>query len=567
MAVSDLEGSVDDGAAQQRQEQQLDAPPSARHLADVPLWRVQWVALPGHQEVLIVHVPHYTSMFERLFRGPRPWRYGHLYLPEGSANLGAPEFALRPGSKAPLAGTLMEVLQACRLGDGRLVVLAVGVCRLRVARETLGMPYSRADVELLLDAEEQQAMEPLALQALESVQGRLGHSGSDDGDSSSSSSSSEALSLASLMQAVPAAAQEAAAAYSQCWVDYELSDARPEEDASAGVIDGTRPGDAQVLGRRLAQLGGNEVLALPFFDAVTSAVRADALAAAMDAAAAEEPACGGGGAGSSGGSSSSGSGSSGAEAGSSTSTGSALKAALLAQRPVLRQTDAAAYAQATSAAASSILRQLQLQTSSSGGAELGQVAAAGRAAAGAPPALNTAAERGVELQAPADVLEADALTGQPDSPALALQLEAAVWREIDAVQALAGKLRSRASPLPEGVQCLRPPSLPVGEAAAAAAAADEAAAAAAAAATQAEAAGEQQAPAKERPVAPPDYPALRRAQRLSFACAALLANVNAAEGRQAWVEAGSVCTRLRLGLAALRKHRQVLAAVVAVEGL
>lgn len=58
----------------------------------------------------------------------------------------------------------MEVLQACRLGDGRLVVLAVGVCRLRVLRETQGLPYSRADAEVLLDAEEQAAMEPLALQ-------------------------------------------------------------------------------------------------------------------------------------------------------------------------------------------------------------------------------------------------------------------------------------------------------------------------------------------------------------------------------------------------------------------
>ncbi len=58
----------------------------------------------------------------------------------------------------------MEVLQACRLGDGRLVVLAVGVCRLRVVSETQALPYSRADVELLPDAEEREAMEPLALQ-------------------------------------------------------------------------------------------------------------------------------------------------------------------------------------------------------------------------------------------------------------------------------------------------------------------------------------------------------------------------------------------------------------------
>lgn len=36
--------------------------------------------------------------------------------------------------QAPLAGTLMEVLQAVRFADGRLLVLAVGVGRFRVAK-------------------------------------------------------------------------------------------------------------------------------------------------------------------------------------------------------------------------------------------------------------------------------------------------------------------------------------------------------------------------------------------------------------------------------------------------
>lgn len=103
------------------------------------------------------------------------------------------------------------------------------------------------------------------------------------------------------------------------------------------------------------------------------------------------------------------------------------------------------------------------------------------------------------------------------------------------MQALASKLRERASPLPAGLQCLRPP----------AAAADMAATA----------------------TAHPDWPTLRRLQRLPFAAVSLLANVSGSEGRQAFLEAPSVCARLRLALAALRKHRQVLAAVVAVEGL
>jgi hypothetical protein len=54
------------------------------------------------QDVLRVHVPHYCHMFNTLMRGPRPWRFGHLYLPDGSRNLGRDDFALQPGSKAPL---------------------------------------------------------------------------------------------------------------------------------------------------------------------------------------------------------------------------------------------------------------------------------------------------------------------------------------------------------------------------------------------------------------------------------------------------------------------------------
>ena len=60
---------------------------------------MQWAALPGNFEITHVHVPHYCAMFQRLFRGPRPHRFGHVYLPEGSKNLGNPEYALAPGTK------------------------------------------------------------------------------------------------------------------------------------------------------------------------------------------------------------------------------------------------------------------------------------------------------------------------------------------------------------------------------------------------------------------------------------------------------------------------------------
>lgn len=138
---------------------------------------------------------------------------------------------------------------------------------------------------------------------------------------------------------------------------------------------------------------------------------------------------------------------------------------------------------------------------------------------------------------------ADALEGEPDSLELALRLEAAIWQDIDAIQALAGKLRERASPLPAGLQCLRPMPRPGQPGSSGGGAAEL------------------------RAGAHPDWPTLRRLQRLSFAVVCMLANVSGSEGRQAFLEAPSTSARLRLGLAALRKHRQVLAAVVAVEGL
>jgi hypothetical protein len=123
---------ADEPGARAPPERPAAAEPSAALLLDLPLWRVQWAVLPGYQEVLHVHVPHYSDMFNRLLNGqPRPWRFGHLYLPGGSANLGEAEYALGPGSQAPLVGTVMEVVQAVRFPDGRLLILAVGLGRFK----------------------------------------------------------------------------------------------------------------------------------------------------------------------------------------------------------------------------------------------------------------------------------------------------------------------------------------------------------------------------------------------------------------------------------------------------
>ena len=134
-------------------------------LLDVPLARWGFNILPHHREpaaaahsrvghmcacgpadlslaralagtVLNVFQPQYTLMFERLLSGPQPWIYLHVLLPGGVENIANPEYALVPGSKAPLAGTLMQVMAVQREADSRLTLLVHGVGRGVVLRAT-----------------------------------------------------------------------------------------------------------------------------------------------------------------------------------------------------------------------------------------------------------------------------------------------------------------------------------------------------------------------------------------------------------------------------------------------
>ena len=51
------------------------------------------------------------------------------------------EYALRPGTLAPLVGTLMEVVRGIRCPDGRLILLVMAVGRIRVRVDPLAMAY------------------------------------------------------------------------------------------------------------------------------------------------------------------------------------------------------------------------------------------------------------------------------------------------------------------------------------------------------------------------------------------------------------------------------------------
>ena len=131
--------------------------------ANLPCARWSMVFLPTQQVLLNVFQPQYVLMFESIMAGPRPWYYLHVLLPGGVENLANPEYALPGGaggasaggaeSKAPLTGTLMEIVSIEKQPDARLAIIAQGLTRAVVVRGTQDLPYSRADVQLLPDAE------------------------------------------------------------------------------------------------------------------------------------------------------------------------------------------------------------------------------------------------------------------------------------------------------------------------------------------------------------------------------------------------------------------------------
>jgi len=132
----------------------------------LPLWRVQWTELPGRSNVLNVHDPIYTNMFETILNRPKPWYFGHLYVPNGSKNLRSGEYAYElknwrddakflkekdPKSRTAVVGTLMQISDFRRLQDGRLCLLVLGLERFVVKNAIQNLPYSVADVQILPD--------------------------------------------------------------------------------------------------------------------------------------------------------------------------------------------------------------------------------------------------------------------------------------------------------------------------------------------------------------------------------------------------------------------------------
>ena len=121
----------------------------------LPLWRVQWTELPGFQNVLNVHVAHYTNMFQKiLFSDSNPKYFGHIYLPDGSVNLDNPDYKLEEGSKSSMVGTLMQITDYKQMDDGRLTLIVQALEKFRIVEaERHHSPYAIATVEMVVDDE------------------------------------------------------------------------------------------------------------------------------------------------------------------------------------------------------------------------------------------------------------------------------------------------------------------------------------------------------------------------------------------------------------------------------
>ena len=125
-------------------------------LTNVPLWRVQWTELPGYQNVLYCHVPHYTHMFRKVLYGPKPWYFGHIYLPRGSENLENPDYSLCSKDSRPDVthiGTLMKVTDYEQLENGELMLIVQALNKFQVTRIHQHLPFAVATVKLVPDQE------------------------------------------------------------------------------------------------------------------------------------------------------------------------------------------------------------------------------------------------------------------------------------------------------------------------------------------------------------------------------------------------------------------------------
>jgi len=137
----------------------LDASTGIMH--DLPMWRVEWTELPGRSNMLNVHEPMYTNMFESiLYNQEKPFYFGHLYQPSSNNDSlktwreRMEEENKTSGQQSAVVGTLMRIADYRRMEDGRLFLLVEALERFVVTTVKQELPYHIASVQLLPDTEE-----------------------------------------------------------------------------------------------------------------------------------------------------------------------------------------------------------------------------------------------------------------------------------------------------------------------------------------------------------------------------------------------------------------------------
>jgi len=138
---------------------------------NLSLWRVPWTELLGRSNVLNVHDPIYTNMFETILNNNNQqdnnneWYFGHLLMSDDDNNdnnklrnwKDYDKFRneINPNNKkstsSSVVGTLMKISDFRRLRDGRLCLLVQGIERFVVHDVIKSLPYGIADVQLLPD--------------------------------------------------------------------------------------------------------------------------------------------------------------------------------------------------------------------------------------------------------------------------------------------------------------------------------------------------------------------------------------------------------------------------------
>lgn len=162
---------------------------STGKINNLPLWRVGWIETPGRRNCLNVHEGVYTHMFESILSTQPntndPLYFGHLFLPGGtmsaksgeeryrlktwreelddehrfdnyskSSTLKAPDISTPSVDRSAVVGCLMQIIDHRRMEDGRLMLLVQAVERFVVDEVLETLPYSVANVQILLDKED-----------------------------------------------------------------------------------------------------------------------------------------------------------------------------------------------------------------------------------------------------------------------------------------------------------------------------------------------------------------------------------------------------------------------------